>query len=310
MKIEASAPSNIALIKYMGKTPGNRPANPSLSYTLEHLRSFVTIEPIAGERDEWRPLSGYQPISLSEKGLGKFLNHFARLKDHWRVLGAYRISSANNFPSDCGLASSASSFAALTEATYALAKATHPGLEVSNEELSVLSRQGSGSSCRSFFSPWAEWEDEGARALDLDLRLEHAVIVVDERVKEVSSSNAHELVNTSPNWVGRTSRAKERLEKLKVALRDGDWRMAFEICWDEFLDMHSLFETATPAFSYLNGGSKEVLIKLREIWGRDGDGPLITMDAGANVHILIRPDQIRAAEQWLDGFKVIKSWGE
>ena len=43
----ASAPSNIALIKYMGKTDeqDNRPTNRSLSYTLNHLRTTVELTP-------------------------------------------------------------------------------------------------------------------------------------------------------------------------------------------------------------------------------------------------------------------------
>ena len=42
----AQAPANIALIKYMGKENEhtNSPANPSLSYTLPHLLSHVTLD--------------------------------------------------------------------------------------------------------------------------------------------------------------------------------------------------------------------------------------------------------------------------
>ena len=43
MNVFASAPANIALIKYMGKTDvlSNRPTNSSLSWTLGHLQTFV-----------------------------------------------------------------------------------------------------------------------------------------------------------------------------------------------------------------------------------------------------------------------------
>ncbi len=63
--IEASAPSNIAVIKYMGKTSKevNLPSNASLSFTLEHLRSFVVIEPREGE-DDWQPLAGFPKMNL------------------------------------------------------------------------------------------------------------------------------------------------------------------------------------------------------------------------------------------------------
>ena len=71
--IEASAPSNIALIKYMGKirTESNLPTNASLSYTLENLRSFVTLESNDTGVDEWKPLAGFAEFKLSEVGLCK-----------------------------------------------------------------------------------------------------------------------------------------------------------------------------------------------------------------------------------------------
>jgi diphosphomevalonate decarboxylase len=102
--IEASAPSNIALIKYMGKTKSevNLPSNASLSFTLEHLRSFVVLEPSESGSDDWKPLPGFARMELSEKGRTKFINHFGRLKTQWQIPGHYVISSANNFPSDCG----------------------------------------------------------------------------------------------------------------------------------------------------------------------------------------------------------------
>ena len=58
--IEVSAPSNIALIKYMGKqnSSSNVPTNASLSYTLENLRTTVRMDAISGDKDQWAPLEG------------------------------------------------------------------------------------------------------------------------------------------------------------------------------------------------------------------------------------------------------------
>ena len=146
----ARAPSNIALIKYMGKSEGNRPANSSLSYTLDHLVTEVRIEDGAGH-DQWLPLmEGRFSADVSEAGQRRFLEFFAEIKRVFKISGFYRLHSGNNFPSDCGLASSASSFAALTKATYELSKDKGQGPNRSDAELSRLSRQGSGSSCRSF----------------------------------------------------------------------------------------------------------------------------------------------------------------
>lgn len=306
-RIEVSAPSNIALIKYMGKTAssGNLPTNASLSYTLEHLRSFVTIE--EAQTDDWQPLAGLPELKLSQHGREKFLNHFKKLKVHWEISGNYLLRSANNFASDCGLASSASSFAALTLATYELALRSGKKAE-SVADLSRLSRQGSGSSCRSFFSPWAIWRGEGAEAVALNVQLEHAVILAGEEKKAVSSSEAHQRVASSLLFEGRAERAEKRLQALLSSLQAGTWRESFELCWSEFWDMHALFESSLPSFGYMNNETMRILNYLRTIWEKMGDGPLVTMDAGANVHLLFRSEQTARAETWLKDFKHLQSW--
>src|SRR5690606_10045835 len=107
MKIwQAQAPSNIALIKYMGKTDAarNRPTNSSLSYTLDHLKSYVTLEPapLGTEEDLWRPLTSLPDgrsaaaMELSEKGRARFLAHLARIKQEYGFEGAFVVRSAND----------------------------------------------------------------------------------------------------------------------------------------------------------------------------------------------------------------------
>ena len=307
--IHASAPSNIALIKYMGKVDnsGNRPTNASVSFTLDGLRTFVTLERGA-PADRWEPLPGHPALTLSELGREKFLKHFAKLKAHFGVEEACVVRSANDFPSDCGLASSASSFAALTRAAFLLAKEIRPELEVDDRALSALSRQGSGSSCRSFFAPWALWRDEGAEPIAIDQRLVHAVIVVEDRVKTVSSSQAHRRVTTSDLFEGRPQRAERRLDRLVKSLRAGTWDESFELCWAEFWDMHALFETSVPSFGYMHPETLRALARVREIWRDEKDGPLVTLDAGPNVHLLLRPDQTETCEGWLEGFTALRSW--
>jgi diphosphomevalonate decarboxylase len=174
--------------------------------------------------------------------------------------------------------------------------------------MSRLSRSGSGSSCRSFFAPWSLWRSEGGEGAHLDLNLDHAVILVEDRAKEVSSSEAHVRVTGSRLFEGRKRRAEERLDQFCKALQTGAWKEAYEICWAEFWDMHALFETSSPPFGYMQPGTIEVLNHLRAIWKATGDGPLVTMDAGANVHVLLRNDQRAAAKAWLKDFKIIASW--
>ena len=292
-----AAPSNIALIKYMGKTEqqGNRPTNSSLSYTLEHLRTHVELELLSqtdGE-DRWEPLTGegLTEIHLSQKGRERFLKHLGRVKEAWNFNGSFLVRSANDFPSDCGLASSASSFAALTKvAALALNELCEIKID-DRRRLADLSRQGSGSSCRSFFSPWSLWSATGADSVELPFHdLIHQVVIVEDARKAVSSSEAHVRVASSLLFEGRPQRAEQRLQSLLETLKSRDWKEAMEICWAEFWDMHALFETARPSFGYMTPASLEVVNFAKELWLETGDGPLVTMDAGANVHLLYRPE--------------------
>lgn len=313
----ASAPSNIALIKYMGKTQtqGNLPTNASLSYTLDHLRTFVRLTPQMGTQDTWSALDGdeYEPMRLSDKGRDRFLAHLKMLKTKWGIEQNFLVESANNFPSDCGLASSASSFAALTLAAAEMFQQINPQSWGADKKiLSSLSRQGSGSSCRSLYTPWALWAQEYAEPLEFPYKkFHHQVIIVEDAKKEVSSSEAHKLVAQSSLFPGRIERAEKRLHELTVSLKSQNWKQSFDIVWAEFWDMHALFATCAPPFMYMTAGSQKVLEEILQFWKGQGDGPLVTMDAGANVHFLWREDQKEMAnaqeKHWQQLFRVISS---
>lgn len=299
----AQAPANIALIKYMGKKnpEKNIPGNPSLSYSLDNLLSNVTLEESTGKKDIWEPLTipGAQPFSLSTAAQERFLQHLARLKTYFNYSGSFIIRSSNNFPHSSGLASSASSFAALTKcAALALSELTQrplPSIEVQ----AALSREGSGSSCRSFFSPWALWDDETVKAIQLPyMQLIHEVIIISQTEKDVSSSAAHQRILTSPNYATRSDRASQNLKLLLAALNAQDWTTAYQICWREFQDMHQLFSTCAQPFSYMTDKSNAALNTLQDLWQRNGDGPIVTMDAGPNIHLLYRMDQAEMAVQF------------
>lgn len=301
---QASAPSNIALIKYMGKVDkeNNHPANSSLSYTLEHLRTFVQLEKSSQDQDTWQPLEE-APLELSDKGKKRYLAHLQFLKDKYNYKKIFVVKSKNNFPSDCGLASSASSFAALTLAFYKALK-EESGVETPLAEKIECSRKGSGSSCRSFFNSWVQWDEQGVKQVSnigYD-DLSHLCIVVNRDKKTISSSEAHQRVLQSALFHSRADRAEQRLKELKDALIQKDWAWAYQISWAEFWDMHSLFETSQPPFGYMTSESLKVLTSLRNHWQHNHDGPLVTMDAGANVHLLFRKDQGNQINSIKDSF--------
>lgn len=297
------APANIALIKYMGKEDekSNRPDNPSLSYTLNQLLSTVRLEKINLKKDIWEPLiipGGISEFVLSENGKKRFLNHLAHLKAHFGYEGNFLVQSCNNFPHSSGMASSASSFAALTRcASIALSELTNRTIP-SVDEQAQLSRLGSGSSCRSFYSPWALWNENDVKTMELPFKeLIYQGVVVSNKTKEVSSREAHRRVKSSPFYETRSQRAKENLKLLIDSLMLKDWFAAYQTCWREFQDMHHLFNTCDQPFSYMTENSIALLHQLEKFWDKKGDGPIVTMDAGPNIHLLYRPDQIEIAHE-------------
>ncbi|GHT90381.1 diphosphomevalonate decarboxylase [Alphaproteobacteria bacterium] len=322
----ATAPSNIALIKYMGKKENNVPLNASLSYTLDNFTTEVSLE-LTSECDKY-----VGDMQLSKQSIDRFINHLKYIKELNNCKEFFAISSTNvtfdpftasvvaprmfsiaeaastlkmtlaylsegskrvqrhaGFPAGAGLASSASSFAALTMCAFK-AICDIKGTPIpSMDYMSSVSRVGSGSSCRSFFSPWCLWRDENAEKIDIKInKLSHEVIIVDDRPKEVSSSMAHKLVQTSLLMPGREKRAETRLEQLIAALNNLRWDAAYQICWEEFWDMHALFETASPSFGYMQPETIRVLSEIRKFWKSNGDGPIVTLDAGPNIHLLWR----------------------
>ena len=289
--IEVSMPTNIALIKYMGKkdSMNNIPDNSSFSYTLDDLKTTVNLSVIDAEQDQWD----------SAEDQARFIKHLDFLRNKFNIKKYFKIKSQNNFPSGCGLASSASSFAALTECFLKISD-----INSSLEEKAALSRHGSGSSCRSFYKPFALWSGEKVESVELPYKkFIHHVIVVSSDKKLISSSQAHSLVKTSLLYADRKIRAEKRLAELLDSFKKQDWQKSYYIIWQEFQDMMALFETAAEPFSYLKLSSYFVLDALRDYWHVHGDGPLVTMDAGPNIHLLFRDDQESMAKMLSQAFR-------
>jgi diphosphomevalonate decarboxylase len=316
------APSNIAIIKYMGKSDSslNLPENGSVSLTLNQLCTFMELRETDAIKSVFVPelpadarteLELLLP-ELANGGKEKIYSHLARVTQaceeifpryHLRVrkVSAVEIRSANTFPAASGIASSASSFAALTLASAVLRSESTEDFRVRFEsdenlraELAQISRQGSGSSCRSLEGPWVVWEADRVRRI-VGARLPkfaHFVILISKNVKTVSSSEAHARVKTSPLWSGRTERVARRLKLVENAILTGDIRAIAQTAWIEAWEMHSLFHTAAEPFSYFQPGTIEALHFLAHYLKSDTP-PIVTLDAGPNVHVLV-PETARA----------------
>ncbi|MCS6837690.1 MAG: hypothetical protein NZ480_02490, partial [Bdellovibrionaceae bacterium] len=158
------------------------------------------------------------------------------------------------------------------------------------DELAAISRIGSGASVRSFMNGVVLWDRLTIRQIELPIIKggSHVVLVINDSKKKISSSQAHQRVSSSALLEDRPRRVKERLERM--IRPDVSWQDLFMIVWNEFWDMMALFETSRPPFGYFCGPTVEILNFIRDYWENKNDGPLVTMDAGPNIHLIFRQD--------------------
>lgn len=300
--IKVSAPSNIALVKYWGKRDRalNLPLTSSLSITLRSLISEATVEESRTSDDEWDIMGD---PSKSQRVLA------AARKDteDYRPL---KLSIVNHFPSGAGLASSASSMAALA---LALSKFLGGG-DVSLDTVATWSRLGSGSSVRSLLPGYVLWEagtspgGEDCLVRQLHpashLPLSLVVCVVNDQPKPIGSTAAMERCrDTSPNYQEFHERNGEDLLIAQEAIAKGDLKTLGEVAEANCLAMHDVMHKAKPPVDYFMPGTHSAIALTRQL-RQDGVPCFFTIDAGPNVKIFCAPDyhdQVAAACRTLPG---------
>jgi diphosphomevalonate decarboxylase len=304
--IRASAPSNIALIKYWGKrnTKLNLPLTSSFSVSLTEMCSWTTVQESNTGEDQW-------DIHGDPSKSQKLLEVARDVTGDRRPLS---ISIQNTFPGGAGLASSASSMASLARALNVfLADGA-----LSIQTLATWSRQGSGSSVRSLLPGYVLWEagvaPEGEDCLVKpafsveQLPLSVVVCVVNDQPKPIGSTAAMERCrDTSPNYQAFHDRNPADLSVAMEAVAGGDFAALADVAESNCLAMHDVMHKATPAIDYFLPGTHAAIAKVRELRA-SGVDCFFSIDAGPNVKICCPPtNQAAIAEacESLPGVKFI-----
>ncbi len=303
--VQAVCPSNIALIKYWGKYEPQLPANPSISYTLNHCRTETKMEFQAGKPFSVTTyLSGEAQPAFAEK----IEKYFRSIEIYlpWILQGAYTIHTENTFPHSSGIASSASGFGALALALMEI-ETELSGCTCKDslmQKASFLARLGSGSACRSLYNGLIVWGETETVAASSDLfavpypasevhpvfrRFNDWVLLIHEGTKEVSSTVGHKLMEGHPYAERRFREAHENMAKMQDILRSGDMAAFIRLVEHEALTLHAMMMMSEPAFILMKNGTLSVINKIWQ-FRKETQLPLFfTLDAGANVHLLF-PD--------------------
>ncbi len=299
------APSNIALIKYWGKLPNQIPANPSISFTLS--TSATTTELTYTKLEKVNDACSFELLfegKPKEAFKPKINTFFNRMEPYLPFLNAYHleIASSNSFPHSSGIASSASSMAALALCLMEMERHMLPTMEDDffYKKASFLARLGSGSACRSIQGPIVEWGRHKKLANSSDLmgipytgkvhevfqNFQDTILLVHKGEKKVSSTAGHDLMHDHPFAVQRFAQAHENLSRLMGIFEAGDVEGFIEVVESEALTLHAMMMTSIPYFVLMKPATLAIIEKIWAYRSATKIPACFTLDAGANVHLL------------------------
>jgi diphosphomevalonate decarboxylase len=284
-RVSAKACSNVALLKYWGRTDNKLrlPANNSISVNLTNLISQTSIEEADGD----------EVIIDNQIQKGKAKERVVKFLDLAGGKGRVKckVVSKNSFPKSTGMSSSASGFAALAGAVNKFFK-----LGLDERELSILARKGSGSACRSVPGGWVRWNagsgDKSSLAETIfpkdHWELVILAVVVSDKVKEVATSKGHELAQTSPYFKARLAIINSREKEMIRAIEKKDFDFLGELGEREMFEFHAIVMTQKPGLFYWYPGTVEVVHKMRQM-RRKGTKVFCTINTGHNVFVFCLP---------------------
>lgn len=301
MKATATAPSNIAFIKYWGKKNEvlKIPENGSVSMNLSNLISTTTVEfnlefkedtvIINNNHDSKESIRVVKHLDLIRKSANIFLNA--------------KVVSSNNFPNGTGLSSSASGFAALT-----LAATKAADLSLTEKELSIIARQGSGSACRSIPDGFVEWVGEGAKSLYPPdyWNIVDVVAIISQEKKAITSTDGQKFALTSPFFQTRLKNINEKINRLKTSIETKNFTEFGQIVEQEALELHAIMLTSIPSLIYWQPETIK-LMKLVKKWRDEGLEVYFTVNTGQDIHLIVEEKNIGQLTKKLKEIKEVKN---
>ncbi len=295
----AQSNPNIAFIKYWGNREDTLrlPVNGSISMNLDGLFTRTTVSFNSAKADSLTINS----TPVAGKGLERVSYILDIVRKKAGIQDRAEVTSENNFPAGAGIASSAAAFAAL-----AVAASNAAGLNLSEAELSVLARRGSGSASRSIPAGFVEWKmgeaESDSYAFSIapvnHWNLVDCVAIVSAAHKKTGSTEGHAIAGTSPLQNARVKDAPRRLEICRNAILNKDFEAFANIIEHDSDMMHSVMMTSTPPLMYWQSATVEIFHQVRE-WRASGLPVGYTVDAGANVHVLCLGDYAKEVEKRL-----------
>jgi diphosphomevalonate decarboxylase len=303
----AFAPTNIALCKYWGKREAELklPMTSSLSISLPDKGALTSIAIREGK--DLIILNGNELAADTPfvTRVVSYLDLF-RLSKKWYL----QIDIKMNIPVAAGLASSACGFASLAAALNDLYD-----WKLSQRNLSILARLGSGSAARSLWKGFVEWHagvrpdgmDSYAEPLNFEWpELRIGILSLSTAEKSISSRTAMQhTVDTSVLYNSWPKKVARDMVILRQALQRKNFALLAGTSESNAMTMHATMLSSWPPVCYF---LPETIAAMQRIWAlrKEGLNVFFTEDAGPNLKLLFLNKDEEAVKLHFPDLEVIR----
>lgn len=288
-EVNVFAPINIALCKYWGKsdTDLRLPNSSSLSISLPTYGASLQLSGSTQEYDSI--LINDKKIDVGSKlslRIQKYLDYFRKVIGNQYFSLRYQM----NVPLGAGMASSSCLFAALVKGLNAFYNWSLP-----KRMISILSRLGSGSSCRSHWDGFVMWPKSdihpfGSHGMPLEVQWKElclGILLISEERKAIGSTEGMEVAQqTSPYYAAWLHRTEQDFEALKEAIQLKDFEKVGPLVESNALAMHATTMTSWPPFSYYKPATMKAMQEVWDLRNKENISVFFTQDAGPNLKLL------------------------
>ena len=297
MKATAKAHPIQGLVKYHGMRDAQLrlPYHDSISLCTAPSHTKTTVEFAEDYGDDEYVLDG-------EVVDGRGAERIRAVLDHVRSLAGIdtpvRFESENSFPSNVGLGSSSSGFAALATAAVEAA-----GLDLTHPEISTVARRGSSSAARAVTGAYSDLHaglnDDDCRSERLEApdSLEDDVRIVVGLVPAYKETEAaHAEAEDSHMFDARMAHIHDQLAEMRDAVRMGDFERVFETAEHDSLSLAATTMTGPAGWVYWKPATISIFNAVRELRQNEGVPAYFSTDTGATVYVNTTSDHVDTVE--------------
>ncbi|SIQ99936.1 diphosphomevalonate decarboxylase [Haladaptatus litoreus] len=284
MKATAKAHPIQGLVKYHGMRDEEQryPYHDSISVCTAPSHTKTTVEFDDSLDSDTFVVEGEE---LTGRKADRVRTVVSRVRELAGIDTRVRLESENSFPSNVGLGSSSSGFAAA-----AMACAEAAGLDLSRPDISTIARLGSSSAARAVTGGFSDLHmglnDEDCRSERLESPLEDDVRIIAGLVPAYKETEeAHREAADSHMFEARLAHIHDQLVEMRDALREGDFDRVFETAEHDSLSLAATTMTGPAGWVYWKPETIKIFNEVRRLREKEDVPVYFSTDTGASVYV-------------------------